>query len=149
MTSNNAFLITGRLPGYNEQCASDRASKYAGYKLRQDTERHIVFCIKRAIQLNQCRHVNRPCVVHFTWGEKDRRRDVDNIVFAKKYILDAMQQAGILERDSQRWVHGCVDEVVKIRRGQSEYVYVEIFEDEEAGHGAKDGHPGDPGQVDI
>ena len=38
-------------------------------------------------------------VFKFTWYRKNKRTDPDNIVFAKKFILDAMQQVGIIKND--------------------------------------------------
>lgn len=35
----------------------------------------------------------------FRWFEKNRQRDKDNIAFAKKFILDALQTAKILVND--------------------------------------------------
>lgn len=51
-------------------------------------------------------------LVHFTWYEKDKKRDPDNIVFAKKFILDGLVLAGVLPNDTQRWVKGFTDEII-------------------------------------
>ena len=44
-----------------------------------------------------------PVEVKISWWRKNRRTDPDNMVFAKKFILDGMVQAGILENDG--WNH--------------------------------------------
>ena len=38
------------------------------------------------------------------------RRDVDNIAFAHKFILDGLVSAGVLEGDSRKYVIGLQDE---------------------------------------
>lgn len=42
--------------------------------------------------------------VEFVWVEGDRRRDLDNVSAATKFILDGLVDAGVLYDDSQRWV---------------------------------------------
>lgn len=47
--------------------------------------------------------------IEFSWYEKNKRRDKDNVAFAKKFILDAMQEMGILENDGWQQVIGFSD----------------------------------------
>ena len=56
-----------------------------------------------------CRQQRLPKITHLveiyiTYYEKDKRRDVDNVYSSSKYILDGMVNAGVLPRDSQKWV---------------------------------------------
>ncbi len=46
----------------------------------------------------------------FRWYEEDKRRDIDNIAFAKKFILDALVKTGILPDDSRKWLLSFVDD---------------------------------------
>ena len=48
--------------------------------------------------------------LHFTWIEPNRNRDLDNVCFAKKFILDALVSNGIIETDGWRGVSGFTDE---------------------------------------
>ena len=45
------------------------------------------------------------------WTEPNSKRDVDNIVFAKKFIFDALVRSGVIVNDSQRFIRYTVDEV--------------------------------------
>jgi Holliday junction resolvase RusA-like endonuclease len=45
----------------------------------------------------------------FHWIEKDRRRDKDNIAMAKKFILDSLQEWGVLKNDGWKQVLGFID----------------------------------------
>lgn len=51
-----------------------------------------------------------PIIIHFLWIEENKRRDYDNVAFAKKFILDAMQEQGKLKNDDRKHVVGFSDE---------------------------------------
>jgi Holliday junction resolvase RusA-like endonuclease len=56
--------------------------------------------------------IDKPVRITFTWQEENKRRDLDNVAFAKKFILDAMVKGGYLKDDNRRWVTGFTDEFV-------------------------------------
>lgn len=90
--------IKGRLPSLNEFIGKNRHNKYAGNKFKQDIEQHIIS------QITDTTQFSNPVEIHFYWIEENKRRDLDNIYSAKKYILDALQKVGILKNDSQKYV---------------------------------------------
>ena len=45
-----------------------------------------------------------PVTVRFTWVEGNRRRDIDNVAFAKKFVLDGLVQAGVIGNDTPQYV---------------------------------------------
>ena len=49
-------------------------------------------------------------IFSFLWVAKNKRKDPDNICFAKKYILDGLVAAGILPTDGWNHVSGFRDE---------------------------------------
>ena len=49
-------------------------------------------------------------VFKFTWYRKNRRTDPDNIAFAKKFLLDAMEEVGIIDNDGWKNVAGFIDD---------------------------------------
>jgi len=49
------------------------------------------------------------CHVTFIWIESNKRRDPDNVAFAKKFILDAAQKAGLIENDGHKQIAGFTD----------------------------------------
>ena len=62
------------------------------------------------------------------YHEPDRRRDVDNIYSANKFILDALRKAGIIKNDSQKYVKDVID--TYITDGQSQVdIIIEERED--------------------
>lgn len=95
------FLIPFRLPGLNEVIAANRRNRFAGAKLKKETEQGILYAISMAgIQPV----ISFPVAVEMIFHEPNRRRDVDNVESAKKCILDALVQAGVLPGDSPRYV---------------------------------------------
>lgn len=101
------FDIPFRLPGLNDYIAAMNANKYKGNKLKRETQDNILLC------LAGLRPVERyPVEIFFEWHEKTRRRDLDNIASAKKFILDALQEKGILEGDGQKYVCNIADDFI-------------------------------------
>lgn len=90
------FAVPGRLPGLNEYTAACRDSKYGGNRMKAEAERRVILAAKA--QLRGVRFQG-PVVMHYTWVEPDRRRDKDNIAFAKKFVQDALVKCGVLKND--------------------------------------------------
>lgn len=126
------FLIPERLPGLNEVINTNRRNRYAGANLKKKTDELIGWHIRAAIAVGNLKPVQFPCRISFTWKERTARRDCDNIAFAKKFVLDALQECGILPNDNQRWVLGFEDHFL---RGEDS-VLVEIKEEMEHGENA-------------
>jgi len=90
------FEIPGTLPGLNEYINAERSNKYQAAKLKRQTEETIVMCI-----WEQMPGVNiaEPVRIEYYWYEPNKRRDKDNIAFAKKFVQDALVKAGVLAND--------------------------------------------------
>ena len=63
--------------------------------------------------------------MRFEWHEKTKKRDADNIAFAKKFILDALVNMRVLPNDSRRYVKGFTDEIID---DTTDFVKVELVE---------------------
>lgn len=120
---NQYLEIPFRLPGLNEVNNRNRANRYAGAKLKQETDAALGLVINAA----HMKPVHYPCIVHMLFEEPNRRRDVDNVESAKKFILDALVKAGILENDSPKHVIGAPSFT---RYADEAKVIVTIIEDE-------------------
>lgn len=95
------FVIDGRLPSLNDYTRECRANKYLANKTKEKCEKSIIFAIREA-KLQKV--TVYPISLKITWYEPNKRRDIDNIQFATKFIQDALVKAGILENDSQKYV---------------------------------------------
>jgi hypothetical protein len=120
METSQVLWIPGVLPGLNEIIRLNRANKYAAAESKRNLTQSIGLLAKT--QLKPCEAI----FLEFTWVEKNKRRDPDNVAAGKKFILDAFVEAGILKNDGWREVLGWKDvfEVDKNNPG----VRVLIFE---------------------
>lgn len=93
--------IPMKLPSLNEYinaCGIWKGRWNKGNEMKRSVQRDIGYF------LNQLPVFDKPIKIHFTWVEANKRRDLDNICFAKKFILDALQVCGKLKNDNRRWV---------------------------------------------
>ena len=99
------LTINFELPALNEYISAMNSSRYAGNKMKQETQEAIGWCIKsQNIQL-----IKKPVRIRFLWVSKNRKKDLDNVAFAKKFILDALVQGGVLNNDNRKNVCGFID----------------------------------------
>lgn len=126
--SPHRLTIPGRLPGLNEYTNACRTDPKAGAKMKQEAQDAVMWQI-----LSQIRHIKftGPVFLLFTFVEKDRRRDRDNVSsFARKVIQDALVKCGTIKDDGWDYVTGYLDrfEVDK----DNPRIIVEFIEQKEA-----------------
>lgn len=100
------FEIDKRLIGLNEYTNTNRYNRYAGAKQKKEEQEYIKMCIRQ--QLGNLK-IDKPVIGNFIWIEENKRRDLDNVCFAKKFILDSLVELGILKDDNRKMVCGFVD----------------------------------------
>ena len=100
------LTIPGQLTGLNEYIAAERTNRYNAAKLKRKNEDIIATAIKQQLRGIE---VKSPVEMHYLWVEPDRRRDRDNIAFAKKFVQDALVNAGVLRDDGWNHVVGFSD----------------------------------------
>ena len=103
------FTIKGKLIGLNEYINIERSNRYKGAKNRKDLLIAIALEIKSQIK-TEVKHY--PVRINVNWYEPNKRRDFDNIVFAKKFIGDALCKCGILKNDNLNCIYKWDDEVL-------------------------------------
>lgn len=95
-------VVPGRFPGLNEYVRAERANRYRAADMkRRETERVRLAALSQSAPPLQC---SRPAVVSIAWYEPNARRDVDNVAFAAKFVLDGLVAAKVLPGDSRRYV---------------------------------------------
>lgn len=99
------FTIPYELPTLNEYIAAERENKFAAVRMKHEWTEIVSILAKRDLQ--PVRHY--PVSVRCTWWIKDRRKDLDNVRFATKFLLDGLQMAGVLRGDGQQYVAELVD----------------------------------------
>lgn len=101
------LIIDGQLPNLNDYTLACRGYKLAGAKMKKNAEWTISVYIRR--QLKDVAFKN-PVRLSFRWYEPNKRRDLDNVCFAKKFILDALVSSGTIVADGWKGVVGFTDE---------------------------------------
>lgn len=119
---NYKFEISRRLPSLNEYTKACRANRYIGAKMKEETETDIWVDIKQQLKNTK---INSAVKINFIWIEENKKRDLDNICFAKKFILDALVKANVLTNDTQNYVTGFSDTFLYEKQSK---VIVEIEE---------------------
>ena len=101
------LIIPGRLPGLNEYIAAERSNRHMGAKMKADSGNIV------SVETRRCMRgvrIERPVFMEYTWVEKNRRRDLDNISsFGRKVIQDALVASGVLKDDGWKYVVGFSD----------------------------------------
>ena len=117
------FTIYGTLDGLNTYTKQSRANKYSSNKMKQDNQKRVIQAIRDAKLSTVTKY---PFRIKTTWYEPDMRRDGDNVAFGKKFLLDSLVQAGIIENDSRKFVNEYYDIVLVDRKNPR--IEVELIE---------------------
>lgn len=115
----NKIEIPFRLPSLNNYINECRKNRYAGANMKRNVEKDIGYYI------NLFPYYNNPVKIHFHWIEENKKRDLDNVCWAKKFILDSLVKSGKLQNDTAKYVVGFED---TFAYGETSKVIVEIEE---------------------
>ena len=118
----NKYVIDMKLPSLNDYIKVCRGNKYQAAKYKAQIEHEI------GLFLMKMPKWTKPIKIHFRWIEGNKKRDLDNIAFAKKFILDAMQKYGKLENDNRNHVYAFTD---SFEYGKETKVILEIEDDKD------------------
>lgn len=107
-----------RFPTLNEYIDCERGSTIAAAAMKKKcTEQVKEQCLSQQIQ-----PVNGKVDLLFEW-HSSTRHDPDNVAFAKKFILDGLQLAGVLENDNRKFIGTMADEIIQ---DDEDYVILHI-----------------------
>jgi len=96
--------IPYKFPSLNDYTNACRSGWVVGARMKTKVQKDIGFFLK------DLPIFDKPIIIHFLWIEENKRRDYDNVAFAKKFILDAMQEQGKLKNDDRKHVVGFSDD---------------------------------------
>ena len=99
-----SFTIQDTLTGLNEYTNACRGNKFQGAMIKAAEGLRIKYYARALKGLNLKR-----VELQFNWYEKNKRRDLDNVAFAKKFILDALQDLSVIENDGWKNIAGFED----------------------------------------
>ena len=118
------LIIPCQLPGANTYIDACRRNKHLANKLKHQAESAVMWAVRS--QLCGVRF-DGPVIMRYTWVEPNRRRDKDNIAFAKKFVQDALVRSGVLANDGWAQIIGFSDDFAV--DGKRSRVKVEIEEE--------------------
>lgn len=118
------LTIEGRLPSANDYIEACRRNKYKAAKMKRDAQDYIIANIRQQIPDV---HIYGRARIHFKWFEPNSRRDIDNVAFAKKFVLDALVEAETIPDDSQKYVTSFTDEITTDKDKPRIEVYLEEY----------------------
>ena len=113
--------IPMKLPSLNEYIGVCRTNPYKAAKFKKDIEDQIGVYVRRLPKFE------KSIKIHFHWIEENKRRDLDNVAYSKKHILDAMVKEGRLKDDNRKCVTAFTD---TFEYGKEAKVILEIEESE-------------------
>ena len=94
------FTIPGELPTRNEEINASKKHWGAEGKLKREALKRCGWSdIKQIPELEAVK-------LEATFYREDRRTDPDNIISAIKYVIDSLQEYGVLENDGWNEVKG-------------------------------------------
>ena len=96
------FEIPGRFVSLNEFY---RMNPWEQHMTKRDHDVRVA-CAAMAAGIRPC---SRRITYHVHWVEENRRRDLDNVAFAKKFIQDGLVKAGIIPNDTHHEIAGFSD----------------------------------------
>ena len=95
------LTIPGELCDLNTYVNAERSSRFKGAKIKKEE----TYRCSLEARVAKTEGVSEyPVRIEFTWYTKDLRKDVDNITFSKKFILDGLVDAGVIKNDNRKHV---------------------------------------------
>lgn len=95
--------IAVKMPGLNDYIRECRGNRYLAARTKKNLEYFL------SVHMKQLPVFDCPVIIDFEWIEKDRKRDPDNVAFAKKFVLDALVKAGKIPNDTAHYIAGFRD----------------------------------------
>jgi Holliday junction resolvase RusA-like endonuclease len=100
------LVVEGRFPGLNKYTRANRGSTGWGSSVKKKWTNIVAWACKE----QELEEAEEPIDIKFVWYEKNRRRDPDNFAFAKKFVLDGLEKAGVIKNDGWKNIKSFSDQ---------------------------------------
>jgi Holliday junction resolvase RusA-like endonuclease len=97
------LIIPCELTDLNTYINAERTHRYRAADIKKDMTQ---ICTLYAKNLQP---ITNKIILRITWYCKNQKKDPDNISFAKKFILDGLVKAGVLQNDGWGQIQGFED----------------------------------------
>ena len=102
-------VYPGWMPTMNDYTDANRESVYAGSRMKKRNQQSLWWFIRA--QLPPFVKIKTPIRIHYTYYERNRKRDHDNVAgFVHKVFQDALVELKYLENDGWSDICGFTDE---------------------------------------
>ena len=119
------LVIPGQLPTLNE-IINEAKAHWNNYRVQKENSTEKVAWVAIEAGLPRLNAVK----LDITYYRKNRRHDPDNIAAAKKFILDGLVAAGVIENDGWKQVKGWTEKwEVDKKNPRTEIILIEIGEE--------------------
>ena len=109
MSDLAGLWVPGPLPGMNELIAAAKGSRGRGVAYSRLKKQWTDVVVGLA-QSQKVPAFPGRVVIEWTWHERDRRRDPDNVAAGgRKLVLDGLVKAGVLKGDGWRYIQSWTD----------------------------------------
>ncbi len=101
------LVIPGRLDNLNDYISAERTNRYKGAQMKSRSEAVVINAIRQCLRRVK---IDKPVYMEYTWYEKNKRRDLDNISsFGRKVIQDSLVHTHVLKNDGWKEIVGFSD----------------------------------------
>lgn len=111
MTSHSKTLrivLQGELVSLNDYISAERKNRFLAAKIKK--EMNEIVCYEAMSQVGRnFKAIDVPVFIEYHWHCKNRKKDKSNVAFAKKFIEDGLQDAGVLMQDNWNAIDGFSD----------------------------------------
>lgn len=99
------IVIPGELVDLNKYINAERTNKFLAAKIKKQETDVCYLATRKYKKLNPEKRYK----ANFAWFTKDKRKDPDNIAFAKKFVFDGCVKSGFLRKDGWSQIAGFSD----------------------------------------
>jgi hypothetical protein len=104
VNDTQTFVIPGRLASANELIGGMNRNRFVGAQVKK---KNTELCANYAMLIKP---ITQPVGIRIRWIERDSRRDLDNIAFGIKFILDGLVISNKIPNDTRHWVKSIIHE---------------------------------------
>lgn len=106
------IIIDQELVDLNTYIQAERSHRFKASRIKKEQTNIVAFECQLAMRKGaKIEAKDMPLDFEFHWYTKNKRKDKDNIVFAKKFIFDGMVESGLLKNDGWKEIGTFTDSV--------------------------------------
>lgn len=118
------IVIEQELMDLNNYINAERSNRFMASKIKKEQTAIVSNVIKKEMVAGLIiKEEHFPLDFEFHWFMKNKRKDKDNIVFAKKFLFDGMIDSGLIVNDGWKEI-GSFTDIVEVDK---EFPRVEIY----------------------